>query len=555
MPLIRFSINNPLLTNLMLGIVIVLGVLSWRSMPEEMFPTIELDAVSIRVEFEGASPEEVERQITIPVEEEFDGMAEIDVMSSTSHEGMASLIIKLKSGTDVDQYMRDAQTALDQITDLPEEAEEPELVRLKARFPVISMTLYGDVARGYLYDLADDVKRRMLALPGVAAVGVAGDRDWEICVEVDPFRLAARGFSLGQVITAIRGNLRDLPGGSLKAQEGDILLRGMGVAPEPGAIRGIVVRSSDSGGQLTLGELADVHLRLEEAKTIGRFMGRPSVNLTVTKTKDASTIDVSDEVRAFAARLESELPASIKVGLFSDLSNYVRNRLNTVKSSGIVGLALVLLSLYLFLNFRVALITALGIPVSFLFAAIALNYLGYTINMVSLFAFLIALGLIVDDAIIVTENVYRHMEMGKPAHEAARVGAREVLWPVIASTTTTMAAFMPMFAISGIMGAFIAVIPVVVTASLAGSLWEAFGVLPSHAAELLRCEPARGRPTRIDWGMMLERYTGLLRWSLCNRYFASLFAVGVGGGAGGNARTPRANTRFFFLVKRPFLEK
>ena len=527
MPLIRFSINNPLLTNLMLGIVVVIGVLSWRSMPEEMFPSIELDAVSIRVEFEGASPEEVERQITIPVEEEFDGMAEIDVMSSTSHEGMASVIIELKSGTDVDQYMRDAQTALDQITDLPEEAEEPELVRLKARFPVISMTLYGDVARGYLYDLADDVKRRMLALPGVAAVGVAGDRDWEIWVEVDPYRLAARGVSLGQVITAIRGNLRDLPGGSLKAQEGDILLRGMGVAPEPEAIRGIVVRSNDSGGQLTLGEVAEVQLRLEEAKTIGRFMGRPSVNLTVTKTKEVSTIDVSDDVRAFAAQLSRELPASISVGLFSDLSNYVRNRLNTVKSSGIVGLALVLLSLYLFLNFRVALITALGIPVSFLFAAIALNYLGYTINMVSLFAFLIALGLIVDDAIIVTENVYRHMEMGKPAHEAARVGAREVLWPVIASTTTTMAAFMPMFAITGIMGAFIAVIPVVVTASLAGSLWEAFGVLPSHAAEMLRYEPGRRRSSRVDWGRMLNRYAGLLHWSLHNRYFASLFAIGV----------------------------
>jgi multidrug efflux pump subunit AcrB len=205
MPLIRFSINNPLLTNLMLGIVVVLGVLSWQSMPQEMFPTIELDAVRIQVEFEGASPEEVERQITIPVEEEFDGMAEIDVMSSTSHEGMSSLIIELKSGTDVDQFMRDAQTALDQITDLPEEAEEPELLRLKARFPVISMTLYGDVARGYLYDLADDVKRRMLALPGVAAVGVAGDRDWEIWVEVDPYRLAARGVSLGQVITDGRG--------------------------------------------------------------------------------------------------------------------------------------------------------------------------------------------------------------------------------------------------------------------------------------------------------------------------------------------------------------
>jgi multidrug efflux pump subunit AcrB len=301
----------------------------------------------------------------------------------------------------------------------------------------------------------------------------------------------------------------------------------MGVAPEPEAIRGIVVRSSDSGGQLTLGELAVVQLRLEEAKTMGRFNGRPSVNLTVTKIREASTIDVSDEVRAFAARLEGELPDSIEVGLFSDLSNYVRTRLNTVKSSGIVGLTLVLLSLYLFLNFRVALITAMGIPVSFLFAAIALYYLGYTINMVSLFAFLIALGLIVDDAIIVTENVYRHMEMGVPAHEAARVGAREVLWPVLASTTTTMAAFMPMFAITGIMGAFIAVIPVVVTASLAGSLWEAFGVLPSHAAELLRHDPQAKRATRVNWGRLLNRYAGLLQWSLHNRYFASLFAIGV----------------------------
>jgi multidrug efflux pump subunit AcrB len=527
MHLIRFAINNPLLTNLLLVIVVVLGVLSWRAMPQEMFPVVELDAVSINVEFEGASPEEVESQVTIPVEEEFEGMAEIDVMTSTSSEGLSTTMIKLKPGTNVDQYMRDAQTALDQITDLPEEAEEPELVRLKTRFPVISMTLYGDVARGHLYDKADDIKQRMLQIPGVASVGVAGNREWEIWIEVDPYRLAAHAVSLGQVLVAVRGNLRDLPGGSLKAQEGDILLRGRGVPPDPEQIAGIVVRSNPGGGQLRLGEVAHIEQRLEEAKTIGRFNGRPSVNLTVTKTTDASTIDVADEVRAFAAELENELPPSIKIGLFSDLSVYVKTRLNTVKSSGLVGLVLVLLSLYLFLNFRVALITALGIPVSFLVAVAAIHYLGYTINMVSLFAFLIALGLIVDDAIIVTENIYRHMEMGKPAAEAARVGAREVLWPVVASTATTVAAFLPMFAIHGILGAFIAVIPVVVSAALLGSLWEAFGVLPSHAAELLQVGKNNRRNRRIDWGALLERYTGLLRWSLQNRYFVSLFTIGV----------------------------
>jgi multidrug efflux pump subunit AcrB len=525
--LIRFSIDNPLVTNLLLGIILILGVLSWRAMPQEMFPTVELDAVSIRVEFEGASPEEVERQVVIPVEEQFDGMPEIDVMTSTSNEGLATIIIKLKPGTDVDQYMRDAQTALDQITDLPDEAEEPELVRLKARFPVISLSLYGDVARGYLYDQADLIKQRMAQIPGVASVGVAGNREWEIWVEVNPFELAAHGVSLGQVLEAVRGNLRDLPGGSLKAREGDILLRGKGVAPDPEQIARIRVRGNERGGQLRLGEIAVIKLRLEEAQTIGRFNGRPSVNLTVTKTADASTIDVADAVRAFAAELGDELPPTVQVGLFNDLSSYVRTRLNTVKSSGLVGLCLVLLSLYLFLNFRVALITAMGIPVSFLVAVVSIYYLGYTINMVSLFAFLIALGLIVDDAIIVTENIYRHMEMGIPAPEAARNGAREVLWPVIASTATTIAAFLPMFAIQGIMGAFIAVIPVVVSAALAGSLWEAFGVLPSHAAELLHVRNGHTRERRVDWTALLARYIGWLRWSLLNRYFVALFTMGV----------------------------
>ena len=529
MPLIRFSINNPLVTNLMLVIVVILGVLSWRSMPQEMFPTVEMDVVSVSVEFEGASPEEVERQVAIPLEEEFDGMADNDVMSSTSNEGMASLMIKLKSGTDVDQYMRDAQTALDQITDLPDEAEEPELVRVKARFPVISLSLYGDVARGYLYDEADRVKQRMAKIPGVASVGIAGNREWELWVEVDPFVLAAHQVSLGQVMSAIRGNLRDLPGGSLKASEGDILLRGKGVAPTPEEIAEISVRSNERGGQLRLGEIADIELRLEEAQTIGRFNGQPSVNMTVTKTAESSTIDVADAMREFAAQLRKELPPSIKVGMYNDLSVYVKTRLNTVKSSGLVGLFLVLLSLYLFLNFRVALITAMGIPVSFLFAVIAIYYLGYTINMVSLFAFLIALGLIVDDAIIVTENMYRHMEMGKPAHEAARIGAREVLWPVVASTATTVAAFLPMFAIKGVMGAFIAVIPVVVSASLLGSLWEAFGVLPSHAAELLRTSDrgARTHERRVDWSALLERYVGWLRSALAHRYFVALLSIGI----------------------------
>lgn len=527
MSLIRFSINNPLITNLSLVLVMLLGVLSWHAMPQEMFPVVELDMARVTTVFEGASPEEVERQVTLSIENEFDTLTNVDIMTSTSSEGLSTVTLKLKPGTSVEQFMRDLRSRLDQITDLPEEADEPELTRLETRFPVISMSLYGNTARPWLYQTADDVKRRLLQLPGVASVGIAGDRDWEIWVEVDPQVLAARGVSLQQVITALRENMRDLPGGSLKAREGDILLRGKGVDPDPELLKQIVVRHNEAGGRLRLGDIAAVSLRLEEARTLGRFNGEPSVNLTVTKTVSASTIEVSRLVREEADRLRRELPPGVQVGLFSDLSVYVQTRLDTVKSSGLVGLVLVLLSLYLFLNFRVALITAMGIPVSFLVAVLMISSLGFTINMVSLFAFLIALGLIVDDAIIVTENIYRHMEQGLPVEQAAQIGSREVMWPVLASTSTTVAAFLPMFSIGGTLGEFIKVIPVVVAASLLGSLWEAFAVLPSHAVELLRVEKKKKTAGRIDWSALLHRYVDLLRWSLRNRYFVGLLAVGV----------------------------
>ncbi len=524
MGLVQFSIRNPLIVNLLLVVVAVAGVMSWQAMPQEMFPVVELDKVRITTVFEGASPSEVERQVTLPLEEEFDGMADIDVITSTSSEGLSNILIEFKQGADIDGFLLDARTAVDRIEDLPTQAERPEIHRLQTRFPVISVALYGAVSQGGLLDTAEQVKRRLLAIPGVASVGMAGDRDWELWVEVDPGLLATYGVPLSRVLATLRNNLRDLPGGSIEAREGDILLRGMGAAPRPEAIEALALRTDRQGGQLPLGAVARVSLRLEEPRTLARFNGRPSINMTVTKTADSSTIEVSAQVRQVVAELNRTLPGSIHVAAYSDLSKYVKTRLETVKSSGLVGLVLVLLSLYLFLNFRVALITALGIPVSFLFATIMLNYFGYSINMVSLFAFLIVLGMIVDDAIIVTENIYRHMENGVAAEEAARRGVREVFWPVTASTATTIAAFLPMFVVGGTMGAFIAVIPVVVIFSLLGSLLEAFGVLPSHAHDLLRVVPRRGG---VDWGRLLDRYTRFLSWSLRNRYLMSVLIIGV----------------------------
>ncbi len=525
MKLIQFSIRNGLVINLFLVLIIIAGFISWGNMPQEIFPTVDLDRVKISTEYEGAPPAEVERQITVVIEEEIENLPDIDVISSESSEGLSKVEIKLKANTDIDDFLREVRSLLDTIDDLPELAETPEVSRLKTRFPVISMSLYGDIPPGLLYETAEQVRRDLLAMPGVASVGVAGDREWELWIIVDPHEMAARNVSLDVVSNTLIDNLQDLPGGSLKANEGDILLRGIGVAPDVESIKALVLRSQLDAGQLILSEVADVQLRLEEEKTIGRFNGAPSVNLTVTKTADASTIDIAALVREYARDQAEYLPAGLQAGLFSDLSVAVQTRLETVRSSGVIGLILVLISLYLFLNFRIALITALGIPVSFLVAIILIHYLGYSINMVSLFAFLVALGMIVDDAIIVTENIYRHLEEGMQRTQAALTGAREVFWPVVASTCTTVAAFIPMFGVSGTLGKFIEVIPVVVSAALIGSLIEAFVILPSHSADILRVQ--KKRVERPFWSTALQKYLNTLRWALSHRYVVSIITLAV----------------------------
>ena len=525
MPIIRFSIDNPLLVNFGLVIILIMGVLAWRALPQEIFPVVELDMVSIVTEFEGASPAEVEQQITLAIEEEFVDSQDIDYITSSSNEGLSSIYIKLKPGSNVDDFVNESRTVLDRIDILPDIAKEPELTRIRARFPVITLVLYGDLSRAELYDVAEKIRRKMVEIRGVASVGVAGDRDWEIWVEVDPHTLAALRIPLELVMNALSDNLRDQPGGSIKSIEGDIRLRGQGVLPEPEDIENIVLRTNPYGGQLRIGEIAKVARRFEEAQTYARFNGKPSINLTVTKTAEASTIKVSEAIKDLAQELKQTLPASLYAGYHTDMSVYVKTRLNTVLSSGLIGLILVLLSLYLLINLRVAAITAFGIPVSFLFAVMLLYYFNFTINMVSLFAFLIVLGMIVDDAIIVTENVYRHIEDGMPPVLAAQQGTREVLWPVVVSTFTTIAAFIPMFAIGSTLGEFIKVIPVVVSCALLGSLIEAFMVLPSHAGHFLRQE--KKKRAGLKWKKLLEKYCRLLHWSAFNRYTVAVASICV----------------------------
>ena len=521
--MIDYSIKNPLVVNLFLFLVVVVGVISWQSMPEEMFPVVEKDSIKIITKYDGASPEEVEKQVTIPIEDTLDNLQDVDFYYSKSSESVSSITLRLKPEADVDELLRTVRDLADAIDGFPEEADEPEISRVKTRFPVISVSIYGETRKSLLFNNAKKIKQKIMQLDGVAGVGIAGNRDDEIWVIINPSVMSAKKISTKEIIYALRNNIRDLPGGSVKSLEGDILLRGLGSSSIK-SIENITLRNNNIGGQLLLKEVASVEQRLEEENSVGRFNGKKAVNMSVTKTADASVFDVSKNVREIVKNYS--LPSGLKISAFSDFSINVKTRLDTVKSSGIIGLSLLLISLYFFLNLRVAFITAFGIPVSFLVAAFGMYVFGFTINMVSLFAFLVALGMVVDDAIVVTENTYRHIENGMDPISASKIGAREVFWPIVASTFTTIAAFLPMLSISGTLGKFIEVIPLVVTVALLGSLMEAFIVLPSHCASFLKKSEKIDRK-KEKWKKALSIYNKYLSISIKNRYLVSSITVGI----------------------------
>ena len=521
--MIDYSIKNPLVVNLFLFLVVVVGVIYWQSMPEEMFPVVEKDSIKIITKYDGASPEEVEKQVTIPIEDTLDNLQDVDFYYSKSSESVSSITLRLKPEADVDELLRTVRDLADAIDGFPEEADEPEISRVKTRFPVISVSIYGETRKSLLFNNAKKIKQKIMQLDGVAGVGIAGNRDDEIWVIINPSVMSAKKISTKEIIYALRNNIRDLPGGSVKSLEGDILLRGLGSSSIK-SIENITLRNNNIGGQLLLKEVASVEQRLEEENSVGRFNGKKAVNMSVTKTADASVFDVSKNVREIVKNYS--LPSGLKISAFSDFSINVKTRLDTVKSSGIIGLSLLLISLYFFLNLRVAFITAFGIPVSFLVAAFGMYVFGFTINMVSLFAFLVALGMVVDDAIVVTENTYRHIENGMDPISASKIGAREVFWPIVASTFTTIAAFLPMLSISGTLGKFIEVIPLVVTVALLGSLMEAFIVLPSHCASFLKKSEKIDRK-KEKWKKALSIYNKYLSISIKNRYLVSSITVGI----------------------------
>jgi len=532
---VKWMTNNHVAANLLMMIFIVGGLIKGLSIKQEIFPEIALDKIQVTVEYPGAGPEEVEEGIILKIEDNLTGIDGIKEIKSVAAEGRATVTAEIRSGENADLILQDIKSEVDRIVTFPEEAEKPVVTKLLNLTEVISVVVYGDVSERTLREQAEIIREELLAYPEITQVELGGVRPYEISVEIPEENLRRYNLALDDVALRLKQASLDLPGGNIKTKGGEILLRTKQKRYRAAEYADIIIVADPDGTRVRLGDIATVKDTFEETDLSASFDGKPAAMVKVFRVGDQKPTEISEIVNRYVAQKEAAFPDSINVAVWNDSSELLESRLNLLFENAWLGLILVIIVLGLFLEIRLALWVMLGIPISFLGALFVLPAVGVSINMMSLFAFILALGILVDDAIVVGENIFAHRQMGKPYLQAAIDGALEVSVPVTFSILTTVAAFTPMLFVAGTMGKFMKAIPLVVISLLLVSLIESFFVLPAHLSNGKARKP-KGKllaaidKIRIGFGSLLERfiagpYQKFLR--LCIRHRYTTLAVSI----------------------------
>jgi HAE1 family hydrophobic/amphiphilic exporter-1 len=539
--LARWSVQNRVTVNLIMIFIILAGILSLGRMRREMFPQFSLDFIQVTVEYPGATPEEIEEGICIKIEEQIKGIEGISKIMSTASEGVGSVLAELDVDKDdeVQEILDDVKAEVDRIDTFPEDAEKPVIVELIMREPVISVAVYGDVGERILREVAEKIRDDLTDTDAISLADLLGVRDYEISIEISEDDLRRYGLTFDRVADAVRTASLDLPGGVIKTPGGDVLIRAKGQRYVGREFEDIPLITRQDGTIVRLGDVADVIDGFEDVDQWGRFNGRRMAMVQVSRTSEEDIIEIARTVKDYVEAHRAALPEGVELAIWSDLSRMVQDRIDLLTRNGTQGIFLVFLSLALFLNFRLAFWVAIGIPISFMGAFFVLDWHGDTINMISLFAFIMSLGILVDDAIVLGENAYSHFFMGKSPTQAVVDGIGEVGWPVVMTVTTTVVAFMPLLFVAGIMGKFIAVLPAAVIVILIVSLAEALVILPAHL------EGALSRTSRDQSGrqgfhvrviaavdralqhVIRRYYARAIQFVIKNRYFSLCVALSV----------------------------
>ena len=480
--IISWFVDNPIAANLMMLIFIAGGSISLMTMHKEEFPSIEPGIIQVRVPYLGAAPEEVEQAVCIRIEEAIEGLEGMDRLYSISSEGMCVVMVDLLAEASVTDALNDVKGKVDAISTFPEETEKPVVSSLQFRGQTLSMAIHGRTDETTLKLLAEEIRDDIAALDGISQVAVSYARPWEISIEVGEQTLRQYNLTMTQVANAIRRSSLDLPGGSIKTDGGEILLRSKGQAYRGYEYESIVVLTQPDGTNVTLGEIAEVRDAFEEGFLRAKFDGERAVTVTVYRVGEEDTITSAEAVKKYIERKKPYLPAGINVSIWIDESDELERRIGALTQNAWAGLALVLMILTLFLRFKVAIWVAAGIPIAVMGAIWAFPALGINISSLTVLAFILVLGIVVDDAIVVGERIFSHESVDYTHREAAIEGTAEVITPVVFGVFTTVAAFLPILLIEGRMGQFFSIIGWVVLVCLVFSILECMFILPAHLA-------------------------------------------------------------------------
>jgi multidrug efflux pump subunit AcrB len=480
--LIAWMVHNRVTPNLMMLIFLIGGAILAFTIKKEVFPEFDLDIVTVRVPYPGSSPEEVEQGIILSVEEAIRGLEGVKEVTATALEGSGTVTAELLEGANQQKVYQDIKQEIDRITTFPEDAEEPEVSLVIRRREVLQIELYGDVSEWVLRDLAEQVRDSLLQSPGISQVELDGARDYEVQVLIDQETLRTYGLTLQDIAQKIRATSVEVPGGYIETSGGDVLLRVKDRRDWAGEFARIPIVTSADGSILHLSDIAQVKDDFADTDRAAFFNGFRAIGIEVFRIGKQTPTGVSAAARQAMQQIQTQLPSGVHWAINRDDSDIYRQRLSLLLTNAGFGLMLVLLLLGIFLEFKLALWVTMGIPVSFLGAFLFLPAMDVTINMISMFAFIIALGIVVDDAIVVGENVYDYRRRGMEFIEAAIQGARDVANPVNFSIITNIIAFLPLCFVPGFMGKIWIVIPAVVITVFCISWVESLLVLPSHLA-------------------------------------------------------------------------
>jgi multidrug efflux pump subunit AcrB len=504
---IKFALNYPIINHILMVFIVLLSLFAYQKVAKEIFPPSTLDQISISGGYVGASADVLDKMVVHSIEDQLKSLAEVDTIYASIQNGRFTISADIKEGNDLQLVLSDVKDILSSVRkDLPSDMNEPVAKIAKHQFPLILVAVSGDVEKRRLIEVANKLKSHLSLIQGLSDIEVRGDTDDEVLIEIDQKKIEAYGLQKRSVYQAISGLSSIFPAGTLDGKGEHLYISTINGEKSEEALQRTLL--SIEGKRLRLGDIANIRYGLGDPTQISHFNGKENISLNINKTKDGNAIALSKQIREALKSFQAEYQ-DIIFSPYTDTSIWIKNRLNLVSSNILFGLVLVFIALLLTVNYRIAMVVVIGIPTSFFMTLIAMDLIDYSLNMLTLLGALIALGMLVDEAIVVAENIYRHMEMGKDPKTAAIDGASEMFPAVITATFTTIFAFLPLLIMSGKMGMFMKVLPVMISILLLASLLEAFYFLPLHAKEFFslgKVKKASHEPKGI-WKSISERYS------------------------------------------------